>query len=352
LTAPIDLRSDTVTRPTEAMLDAMSSATLGDDSRDGDATVRRLEALAAERMGKEAAMFVPSGTMANLVCVLGHTHRGGQVILEATAHILRSELGGIAAIAGAFHKAIPGQRGAMDIDRLRDTIQPQGNHPTGTQLVCVETTHNDAGGAVLPLAHMQAVQAIAAEKGVAVHIDGARVFNAAAALRVDGASIARYGDSIAFCVSKGLSAPIGSLVCGTAAFVERARGFRRMVGGSLRQAGPLAAAGILALETMVTRLPEDHATAKRLAGALHELDANLVSPSSVETNIVRVELPRVGRNAADWSAGLREHGVLVGPCDKYALRFVTHRHISDDDIDHAARTFAKLWREWNYRTLN
>jgi len=352
LIGPIDLRSDTVTRPTEAMLDAMSSATLGDDSRDGDATVRRLEALAAERMGKESAMFVPSGTMANLVSVLAHTHRGGQVILEATSHILRSELGGIAAIGGAFHKAIPGERGAMDIDRLRETIQPPGRHATGTQLVCVETTHNDAGGAVLPLAHMEAVYASAADNGVAVHIDGARLFNAAAALHVDAASIARHGDSVAFCVSKGLSAPIGSVVCGTAAFIERARAFRRMVGGNMRQAGPLAAAGILALETMVGRLHEDHATAKRLANALHAVDPNLVSPAAVETNIVRVELPRAGRNAADWSAALREHRVLVGPCDKYALRFVTHRHISNDDVDHAAHAFAQVWRNGNYRTLN
>jgi threonine aldolase len=348
LSGPIDLRSDTVTRPTEAMLDAMSGATLDDDSRDGDATVRRLEALAAERMGKEAAMFVPSGTMANLVSVLAHTHRGGQVILEATSHILRSELGGIAAIGGAFHKALPGERGAMNIDRLRDTIQPPGRHATGTQLVCVETTHNDAGGAVLPLAHMQAVHAIAADNDVAVHIDGARVFNAAAALHVDAATIARYGDSVAFCVSKGLSAPIGSLVCGTTAFIERARAFRRMVGGNMRQAGLLAAAGILALDTMVARLGEDHATAKRLANALHTLDPDLVSPAAVETNIVRVELPRAGRSAADWCVGLREHRVLVAPCDKYGLRFVTHRHIGSNEIDHAARAFAKLWRDWNY----
>jgi threonine aldolase len=346
LSAPIDLRSDTVTRPTEAMLDAMSSATLGDDSRDGDATVRRLEALAAERMGKEAAMFVPSGTMANLVSVLAHTHRGGQVILEASSHILRSELGGIAAIAGAFHKSIPGERGAMDIDRLRDAIQPAGSQSIGTQLVCVETSHNDAGGAVLPLAHMHAVHAIAGEKGVAVHIDGARVFNAAGALGVDAASIARYGDSIAFCVSKGLSAPIGSLVCGTAAFIERARAFRRMVGGNMRQAGPLAAAGILALDTMVARLVDDHATAKRLAHALHELDGDLVSPAVVETNIVRVELPRSGRSASEWSSRLKGHGVLVGPCSKHSLRFVTHRHIGNNEVDEAARAFAKLWRTY------
>jgi threonine aldolase len=328
------------------MLDAMSSATLGDDSRDGDATVRRLEAIAAERMDKEAAIFVPSGTMAALVAVLAHTHRGGQVVLEASAHILRSELGGIAAIAGAFYKAIPGQRGAMDIDRLRDAIEPAGSRSVGTQLVCLETTHNDAGGTVLPLAHMHAVHAIAAEARVPVHIDGARVFNAAAALSVEPATIARHGESIAFCVSKGLSAPIGSLVCGSAVFIERARAFRRMVGGNMRQAGPLAAAGILSLDTMVARLVEDHATAKRLAHALHELDDDLVSPGVVETNIVRVELPRSGRNAVEWSAGLKEEGVLVGPCGQHSLRFVTHRHIGNSEVDEAVRAFAKLWQRW------
>jgi threonine aldolase len=328
------------------MLDAMSGASLGDDSRDGDATVRRLEAIAAERTGKEAAMFVPSGTMANLVALLAHTRRGGQVVLEATAHIVRSELGGIAALAGAFYKPIPGQRGAMDIDRLRDAIEPAGAHSIGTQVICVETTHNDAGGAVLPLMHLHGVHAIAAEKRIPVHIDGARVFNAAAALGVDAAAIAQHGDSIAFCVSKGLSAPIGSLVCGSAEFIERARAFRRMVGGNLRQAGPLAAAGILALDKMVARLVDDHATAKRLAQALHEIDGDLVSPAAVETNIVRIELPRSGRPAVEWSAGLREHGVLVSPCGKHSLRFVTHRHIGNNEVDEAARAFAKLSRTY------
>jgi threonine aldolase len=340
----VDLRSDTVTRPTEAMLDAMREATLGDDSRDGDPTVQRLESLAAERMGKEAAAFVPSGTMANLVALLAHAPRGGEVVLEAGAHTLNSELGGIAAIAGLFYKPIPGVRGAMDIGRMRDAIHAPTRQSFGTSLICVETTHNRAGGAVLPLAHLQAVRAAAAPLGIAVHMDGARIFNAATALRVDATQVAQYADSVCFCVSKGLCAPVGSVLCGSAAFIERARAFRRMVGGNMRQAGPLAAAGIIALESMVNRLGEDHATAQRLARGLHEIDASLVEPNDVETNLVRVELPASGSEAPQWSAQLKERGILVGPCDKYALRFVTHRHIGNADVDAALHAFRAVWQ--------
>ncbi|HYC44076.1 MAG TPA: GntG family PLP-dependent aldolase [Burkholderiales bacterium] len=339
----IDLRSDTVTRPTEAMLESMREASLGDDSRDGDPTVAKLEALAAERTGKEAAAFMPSGTMTNLVAVLAHTQRGGEVLLEAGSHILNSELGGITAVAGAFYKPIAGTRGAMDVERLAQALRPATRQNFGTALVCMETTHNRAGGAVLPLAHMQAVRDVARRAGVPVHIDGARVFNAAAALGTDAATIAQHGDSIAFCVSKGLSAPVGSLLCGTAAFIERARAFRRMVGGNMRQAGPLAAAGLVALETMTARLKEDHATAKRLAQGLHRIDATLVDPAEVETNLVKVNVAASGANAAEWSARLKAQEILVNPCEPYALRFVTHRHIGPAEIDRAIERFAALW---------
>ena len=336
----IDLRSDTVTRPTEVMLESMREASLGDDSRDGDATVRKLEALAAERMGKEAAAFMPSGTMTNLVAVLAHTQRGSEVLLEAGSHILNSELGGITAVAGAFYKGIPGQRGAMDVERLAEAIRPTSRQAFGTGLVCMETTHNRAGGAVLPLAHMRAVYELARRHGISVHTDGARIFNAAVALRTDARSVARHTDSICFCVSKALSAPVGSLLCGSTDFIERARAFRRMVGGNMRQAGPLAAAGIVALETMVDRLEEDHATAKQLAVGLHRLDPGLVDPGAVETNLVKVQLPRSGPTAAEWSKDLKRAGVLVNPCELYALRFVTHRHIGNGDVDEAVSVFA------------
>jgi threonine aldolase len=332
----IDLRSDTVTKPTEAMLAAMQEASLGDDSRDGDETVRKLEARAAEMTGKEAGVFVPSGTMSNLVAILAHADRGGEVIGEATSHIFNSELGGVANIAGMFPRMLPGRRGAMDLDALRERVRPAIS-PTkaGTALIVLETSHNAAGGAVLPLEHMTAVAAVAKENGVPVHVDGARFFNAAVALKTPAADLARHADSVGFCVSKGLSAPVGSVLCGTTAFIERARGFRRMVGGNLRQAGPLAAAGLLGLETMVNRLADDHRAAKRLAEGLHKLEASLVNPAEVETNLVRVDVAASGRPATEWSAELKKRGVLVNPCAKFALRFVTHRHIGDADVDQA-----------------
>jgi threonine aldolase len=213
-----------------------------------------------------------------------------------------------------------------------------------TALICMETTHNSAGGAVLPLAHMQQVHGLAREHGIPVHTDGARVFNAAAALGVDTREVAQHTDSIGFCVSKGLSAPVGSVLCGSAAFIDRARALRRMVGGNMRQAGPLAAAGILAIETMAGRLAEDHATAKRLARALHAIDPALADPDDVETNIVRVDVTTSGSTAAEWSSWLKARGVLVAPCASYALRFVTHRHIGEAEVDGAAEAFRAAWR--------
>jgi threonine aldolase len=326
------------------MLAAMPQASQGDDSRDGDATVMQLEALAAARTGKDAAAFMPSGTMTNLVAVLAHTQRGGEVLLEAGAHILNSELGGITGVAGAFYKPVCGRRGAMDLEELREKIRPPTRQNFGTALICMETTHNRAGGAVLPLEHMRAVHALAREHGVPVHTDGARLFNAAVALGVDAATIARHTDSVCFCISKGLSAPVGSLLCGAADFIERARAMRRMVGGNMRQAGSLAAAGIVALDTMVERLAEDHATARALAQRLHQIDASLCDPADVETNLVRVDVRKSGRRAAQWSAELKAGNVLVSPADAWSLRFVTHRHIAAPDVDAAVAAFAALWK--------
>lgn len=336
----IDLRSDTVTRPTETMLDAMRGASLDDDSRDGDTTVRRLEGLAAECTGKESAAFMPSGTMTNLVAVLAHAQRGGEVLLEAGSHMLHSELGGMSALAGVYYRAVQGMRGAMDVEELTAAMRPTSRHSLGTALVCMETSHNRAGGIVLSIPHMRTVYDMAQQRGIRVHTDGARVFNAAVALDTSVSSIAQHTDTLCFCISKGLSAPVGSLLCGSAEFIERARAFRRMVGGNMRQAGMLAAAGIVALETMVDRLRADHATAKRLASNLHRLDHSLVTPTEVETNIVRVQLPRDGPTADEWSDDLRRAGVLVSPCDRHALRFVTHRHIEDADVDETATVFS------------
>jgi threonine aldolase len=340
----IDLGSDTVTRPTERMLERMRHAELGDDGREGDPTVRVLETLAAQRLGKEAGMFVPSGTMANLVALLAHTGRGGEVLSDPGTHINRSEMGGAAGLASLFHRTIPSRRGQMDLEMLREAIKPALTpRSLGTALIVMETTHNDAGGAVLPLAYMAAVHGMAEDAGVPVHIDGARVFNAAVALGVPASEIAAHGESLGFCISKGLSAPVGSVLCGSTAFITRARAFRRMVGGNLRQAGVIAAAGIVALEEMVDRLAEDHARAKRLAQALAKIDPSLVDPAVVETNIVRLDLAKSGRRADAWVEALREHGVLAGAWSPSQIRMVTHRHITDADVDRVAATVKELW---------
>jgi threonine aldolase len=342
----IDLRSDTLTQPTEAMLDAMRSAKLGDDSRDGDPTVGQLEELAAARTGKPAAVFVPSGTMGNLVALMAHTGRGGEVLLEDGAHILKHEMGNIAQIAGLFHRTISGRRGAMDLAVLTETVNAALKpNKLATALIEMETTHNGAGGAVLSLDHMAAVHALGRQHGIPIHTDGARLFNAAVALGVPAARIASHTDSVTFCVSKGLSAPIGSLLCGSVEFITRARAFRRMLGGNLRQAGGLAAAGIVALETMVDRLADDHRAAKQLADGLHKVSSSLIDPKTVETNIVRVDTSASGWSAEQWSKALVARGVRVAPGGTTQLRFVSHRHISTADVEATLQAFRELWRQ-------
>ncbi len=340
----IDLRTDTVTQPTAAMLAAMQTATQGDDSRDGDATVIKLEALAATMTGKAAGLYMPSGTMTNLVAVLAHTSRAGEVLLERGAHILNNELGGLSAVAGVYYKALPGSRGAIDETALREAVRPMTRNNFGTSLICMETTHNGAGGTVLPLAHMKMVHALAQQHGIPVHTDGARFFNAAVALDVPASTIAQHTDSVCFCVSKGLSAPVGSVLCGSSAFIERARPFRRMVGGAMRQAGSIAAAGIVALETMIDRLKDDHATARRLAAGLHAIDPRLCDPAGIQTNIVRIDISFTVRNAAQWSAALAQAGIAVSPGDSRSLRFVTHRHIGNNEIDQALTAFSTQFK--------
>jgi threonine aldolase len=332
----IDLRSDTITLPTEDMREAMRRAELGDDSREGDPTVRRLEQAAAVATGKDAALFVSSGTMSNLVALLAHTGRGGEVLLDGDSHIMRSEMGGIASLAGLFCRTIPSARGAPDLSAIREHLSERlSANKLATALVCVETTHNSAGGAVLPLDYLARLRALTGEKNVPVHIDGARIFNAAVALGVPAADIARYGDSIGFCVSKGLSAPFGSVLCGSTAFVERARAYRRMVGGGLRQAGIMAAAGLVALERMVDRLADDHRRAQRIAQGLHAVDPRLTDPRLVETNIVMLEIGHGGADARAWIQALEAHGLKAGAWSPRSLRFVTHRHIDDAAVEQA-----------------
>jgi len=335
----IDLRSDTVTLPTEAMLEHMQRAPLGDDGREGDPTVRALEARGAALTGKEAAMFVPSGTMGNLLAMLVHAERGMDIFADGGAHLLNSEIGSVVTIAGLVPKSVPSRRGAMDEAALADAIR--ASHATGRPgLIAMETTHNGAGGAVLPLSHMERIHALGRANGIAVHLDGARLFNASIALGVPAANIAEHSDSVMVCLSKGLSAPVGSLLCGRTEFISRARGFRKLVGGNMRQAGVIAAAGLVALETMVERLRQDHATAKRLAAALAWLDPALADPQQVQTNILRIDVSGSGRDAAAWASRLSARGIMVQAAGAQQLRLVTHRHIDDDAVVRTIAAFA------------
>jgi threonine aldolase len=339
--AAIDLRSDTLTRPTDAMLEAMRTATHGDDNRDGDPTVMRLERLAAERLGKEAGLYLPSGTMANLVAVLGHVSRGQEVVVDALAHILVTETAGLVGVAGAVPRVVDSDAGRYDLDALERALAKPASR-LGPGLVWLETSHNWTGGRVLPLDHIAAVAALAHRHGVPLHIDGARIFNAAVALGVGADVIARPADTVMFCVSKGLSAPVGSLLVGSAEFIGRARALRRMLGGAMRQAGVIAAAGIVAVDTMVDRLAQDHATARRLAEGLAGIDATLVDPVRVETNIVMLDVAATRHDAATWESRLAAAGVRVGSSGRAQIRLVTHRHIDMAAVEQAIGVFAEL----------
>jgi threonine aldolase len=332
----VDLRSDTVTLPTPAMRRAMFEAELGDDVYGEDPTVNRLEAMAAERLGKKAAMLVPSGTMANLSCLLTHCGRGDEAIMGDAAHTFLFEAGGSAAMGGIHPHTIPNQAdGRLLLDDIEAAIRSDDPHDPPTRLICLENTHNRCGGAVLTAAYMAQVRALADRYGLAIHLDGARLFNAAVALGVDASVLARDADSVSFCLSKGLSAPVGSLVCGSAEFVKRARRNRKVLGGSMRQAGVLAAAGIVALATMVERLADDHANARRLAEGLAGLPGIVLDPARVPTNIVIFEMAMDAPSPAEFAAGLGARGIKLNPIGGRRLRAVTHYGIEAGDIDRA-----------------
>jgi threonine aldolase len=333
----VDMRSDTVTLPTPAMRRAMFEAELGDDVYGEDPTVNRLEALAANRLGKEAAVFVPSGTMANLVCLLTHCGRGDEAIMGHMAHTFLFEAGGSAAVGGIHPRTIPNQPdGTLHLADIEAAIRSPGNeHYPRTRLVCLENTHNRCSGAVLTPAYMAQVRALADSYGLAIHLDGARIFNASVALGVPTAALARDANSVSFCLSKGLAAPIGSLICGPADFVAEARRQRKMLGGGWRQAGSLAAAGIVALEEMVGRLAEDHANARRLAEGLSRIPGIHLDVERIQTNIVIFELDPRAPAPSDFAASLAAHGVKVGAIGGRKLRAVTHVGIDGQDIDRA-----------------
>jgi threonine aldolase len=332
----VDLRSDTVTLPTPAMRQAMFEAELGDDVYGEDPSINHLEALAARRLGKEAAMFVPSGTMANLSCLLTHCGRGDEAIMGDAAHTFLFEAGGSAALGGIHPHTVPNQPdGTLRLADIEAAIRPDNPHHPRTRLICLENTHNRCGGAVLKPEYMGQVRALADRHGLAIHLDGARLFNAAVALGVDASLLARLADSVSFCLSKGLSAPVGSLVCGSTEFVGRARRQRKVLGGGMRQAGVLAAAGIVALETMVDRLAEDHANARRLAEGLAALPGILLDPASVPTNIIIFELAADALSPQEFAAGLAARGIKLSPIGGRRLRAVTHHGIEEEDIERA-----------------
>lgn len=328
----IDLRSDTVSRPDEAMRRAIASAEVGDDVFGDDPSVNRLEAMAAERLGKEAALFVPSGTMANLIAVMTHVGRGDEILLGDQSHIFNYEVGGTAAIAGAQVHALPNlPDGGLEPALVEAAIRPPNVHHPRTSLLCLENTHNRCGGAAIPAETMDALAGIARRRGLHVHLDGARIFNAAVALGVPAARIARDVDSVSFCLSKGLGCPVGSLVCGSRDFIAEARRNRKMLGGGMRQAGILAAAGIYALEHNVDRLADDHENARKLAAGLARYDAFV--PNEPQTNIVVIYIVRGKLDA--WLDAFAAEGVLAVAFGHQRMRMVTHINISAVDVAEA-----------------
>jgi threonine aldolase len=339
----IDLRSDTVTMPTENMRRAMAQAALGDDVFGEDPTVARLEAMAASITGKEAALLVPSGTMANLVSLLTHCGRGEEVILGDQAHIFYYEQGGSAALGGIHPRTVPNQPdGTLDLDAVAHSIRADDPHFPRTRLIAVENTHNRCSGTPLPPAYLREVADLAAEHRLGVHMDGARIFNAATALDLPVADLVAPVDSLSFCLSKGLSAPVGSLVCGSQTFIKEARRNRKVLGGGMRQAGVIAAAGIVALQEMVDRLADDHRNARRLAEGLRSMGPTLVDPTQVRTNIVYTNLAPQGPRAAETVARLAGEGLQVLATGPHQFRAVTHYGITGEDIARALEIFARI----------
>jgi threonine aldolase len=328
----IDLRSDTVSRPSDGMRAAMASAEVGDDVFGDDPTVIRLEERAAELAGKEAALYVASGTMANLVSVLTHTSPGDEAIMGDQCHIFQYELGGAARLGGVITRALPNlANGALEPNAIANAYRQENLHSPGSKLLCIENTHNRCGGAAIDVDTMDEMTSVAREHGMKVHLDGARVFNAAAALNVPVSRIARDCDSVSFCLSKGLGCPVGSVICGSRDFIDRARRNRKMLGGGMRQAGIIAAAGLYAFEHNIGRISEDHANARLLADGLRELGP--FRPNTPETNIVVADVVRGELN--HWLAAFQAEGVLAVAFGPQRMRMVTHLNVSRFDVDEA-----------------
>jgi threonine aldolase len=339
----VDLRSDTVTKPSPAMRDAMARAEVGDDVYGEDPTVNRLQEMVAGLLGKKAALFVPSGTMANQLAIRIQTQPGQEVIAESKAHIVRYEQGAAGALAGVQLHWVTGNRGIMGPEHIEAAIRPKDQHSIQTALICLENTHNAGGGTIYPLSTIERIRAVASAHGVPMHLDGARLFNAVAATTLPPAAYAQHFETVSVCLSKGLGAPAGSLLLtNDPALIDKARRFRRMYGGAMRQAGILAAAGIYALEHHIGRLKDDHDNAKRLARKLQQIPAVTINPQHVESNIIIFDIIGHRLCPSELVAALRSEHVLINAVGGTSFRAVTHLDVSTRQIDAAADAFARI----------
>jgi len=338
----IDLRSDTVTKPSPAMRRAMAEAEVGDDVYLEDPTVNRLQARAAEIFGREAGLFVPSGSMGNLASVMAQTSRGQEVICEAAGHVYNYEMGSMSALGGVLPRIVPAEDGILHWDQIARAIREKAYYRPQTALVALENTHNMAGGTVYSTELAHEICDKAHEAGLKVHLDGARVFNAAVYLNENVADMTKKFGSSQFCLSKGLGAPVGSMIVGSRDLIERCRVIRKMLGGGMRQAGVLAAAGLVALEEGPKHIPTDHENAQLLARGLTGIPGVLIDPKKVQTNIVIFDVSKSGLNSSQLVSKLNERKVLTGAVDATRIRAVTHRDVSRDDCGHAVRIIAEV----------
>ncbi|MDD4569184.1 MAG: low-specificity L-threonine aldolase [Tepidanaerobacteraceae bacterium] len=329
----IDLRSDTVTQPTKEMRDSIYHAQVGDDVYNEDPTINRLEEMAAEMLGKQAGMFVPSGTQGNQICVMTHTQPGEEIILEEKCHIITYEVGGIGRLSGVQAKLLHGNKGVMAPEDIEAAIREEDIHQPKTGLICLENTHNRAGGTVIPMDILKKTYEVAKKHNIPVHMDGARVFNAATYLKLPVKEIAQYTDSVMFCLSKGLCAPVGSMVVGSNEFIQKARKYRKMLGGGMRQAGFLAAAGIVSLEKMTLRLQDDHYHAQLLAKGLNRIAGIKVDMDTVQTNIIICDISGLKMTGTEFSQRLYDKGIKINGGSASTIRFVTHYWIKEEDIE-------------------
>jgi len=340
----IDLRSDTVTQPTPAMRKVMAEAEVGDDVFGEDPTVNALQEKVAHLLGKEASLFVPSGTMANQLSIKSHTQPGDEVIIELSSHPYNFEGGAGAALSGIQFQCLKGVRGILDASQIEEAIRPDDHHFPVTRLVCLENTHNRGGGSIYPLEKISEIYRLAKSKGLLLHLDGARLWNASMATGIKPEEYAQWADSVSVCLSKGLGAPIGSLVAGSKSFIDRVHRFRKMFGGGMRQAGIIAAAGIYALDHHIERLKDDHQNARRLAVGLKEFKGVSIDPKHVETNIVIFDVSNTGMTGAQVSEAMKKEGVLIHAFSRTQIRLVTHLDITSEDIETALKAFEKILR--------